>query len=89
MTNKITMSEQDLKDAFVNGLLPIYKLFVISNHDMSLGDMIDIIIKKEPCIKKFYAMKNKDNTQKFILEHTNRTKANNVTHKHRTSPKPK
>lgn len=62
MVNRITMPKQDLKYAFANGILPIYKLFFIFNHDMSLGDMIDIVIKKEPCIKKLYAMKNNDNT---------------------------
>ena len=85
------MPEQDLKDAFLYGLSPIYKLFIISNHDMSLGDMIDIVIKKEPCIKILYAMKNNDNThhKKLISENINRPKVNNVTHKSKISPKPK
>jgi len=37
---------------------------------MLLGDMIDIVIKKELCIKKLYAMKNNDNAQTFIPEYT-------------------
>lgn len=82
------MLEQDLKDTFTNGLLPIYNLFIISNHDMSLGDMIDIIIKKEPYIKKIYTMKN-NNTQKFIPKNTNRAEVNNITYKCGTSPKHK
>ena len=89
--NRITMPKQDLKYAFANGLLPIYKLFIISNHDMSLGDMIDIVIKKEPCIKKLYAKKNNENThcKKSIPKYTNKIEANNVTHKCKTSPKPR
>lgn len=45
-TKKITLEEYELKYIFFGSLLPQYKLFVISNHDLSLGDMIDIIIKK-------------------------------------------
>jgi len=82
------MHEQNLKDAFVNGLLPIYNLFVISNHDILFDDMIDTIINKEPCIKKLYAINN-DNAQKVFLEHTNRVEANNVTHTHTNNLKPK
>ena len=44
------MFEKDLKYNFANGLLPIYKLFIIDNYNMSLDDMIELVIKKEPCI---------------------------------------
>ena len=44
----------------MDDLLLIYKLFVISNHNLSLGDMIIFVTKKEPCIKKVFAMKNVD-----------------------------
>lgn len=71
-----------MKYAFSNGIFPIYKLFFSDNHT-SLGDMIDIIIKKEPCINKIYAMKKHDpiSPLKVILEHTQMAKANHVTHK--------
>ena len=74
MATKITMPKQELKDAFANGLLPIFRLFIISHNDILLGDMIDFVIKKEPCINKIYAMKNKDHASplKFVLENTNR-----------------
>lgn len=66
MATKITMPEQELKDTFASGLLPIYKLLVISNHDISLGDMIDLVNNKAPCINKFYTMKNKYTSQNDI-----------------------
>lgn len=77
------MLEQDMKDAFSNGLFPIYKLFIIDNHDMSLGNMIYLIIMKEPCINKIYATKKHDRTSpsKVILEHTHTAKVNHNTHK--------
>jgi len=56
---------------------------------MSLGDIIDIVIKKEPCINKLYAMKNKYNSHNVVLENLHRAKANTVTHKCRTSSNPK
>jgi len=58
IANKITMPEQDLKDTFMNALLPAYKLLLISNHNMTLWNMMDVVLKKEPCIKKLYAMHN-------------------------------
>lgn len=60
ITSKITIDEQELKHIFTDSLLPIFKLFIIDNHVISLGDMIDILIKKEPCINKLYAMKKHD-----------------------------
>lgn len=54
------MPEQDLKEVFACGLLPIYKLYIIHNHNISLGDMIDFVIKKETCINKICTIKNKD-----------------------------
>jgi len=51
--NKITMLEQDLKDTFANALFPMYKLLVISNRDMILGEMMDVLFKNEVCIKKY------------------------------------
>lgn len=48
------MPEQDLKDNFANDLLLMYKLLVISNHDLKLVKMIDILFKKEDCINKLY-----------------------------------
>lgn len=39
------MPEQDMKDAFAKGILPIYMLFIIDNHAMYLGDMINLVIK--------------------------------------------
>lgn len=87
-TNKIIIPEQDMKDAFSNGLLPIYKLFFIDNHDMSLDNMIDLILKKEPCITKIYAMKKHGYTSppNIVLEHTPKAEENHVTHKWRASP---
>ena len=76
------MDEHELKHIFVDGLLPIYKLYVISNHDMSLGYMIDIVTKKEPCIKKLSAMKHVEHTSpaKSIIENQTKVEANHVAH---------
>jgi len=49
--------KQDLKDSFINALLSIYKLLVISNHGLILARMIDVLLKKEDCIKQTYKMK--------------------------------
>ena len=48
-----------------------------------LGAMIDLLLRKEPCINKLYAMKKHDHDSplEFILEHTNRAEENNVTHR--------
>jgi len=54
--NQITMPEQDLKDTFVNDLFPIYKLLVISNHHMTLGEMLDVVLKKEVSVEKLYVI---------------------------------
>lgn len=83
------MPVQDLKDAFPNGILPIYKLFFISNHDISLGDMKGIVNKKKSCINKLYAMKNKYTSHNVIPKNPHRVEANTVTHKLQTSPNPK
>jgi len=53
------MLEQDLKDTFTNALFLVYKLLVISNRDMTLGEMMDVLFKKEACIKKIYEMCSK------------------------------
>lgn len=37
----------------------MYKLLVISNHDLTLAAMIDILFKKEDCIKKLYNIHSK------------------------------
>jgi len=58
IANKITMPKQDLKYTFANALLHAYKLLVSSNRDMTLGDMMDVVFKKEPCIKKLYTICN-------------------------------
>lgn len=60
IVNKLTLEEQELKHIFVDSLLTQYKLFVISNHDLSLRVMINVVKKKENYIKKLYAMKNID-----------------------------
>jgi len=76
------MPKQDLKDTFANALLPMYKLLFISNHDMTLGDMMDVLFKKVACIKKLYAMRsNKPQTyDKKIntLETNKKFELNNV-----------
>lgn len=84
------MEEHELKQIFVDSIFPSYKLFVISNHDLSLGDMIDIITKKESCINKLYTMKNFE-VASPIQSTTNHLKveANTVTHKKRGNPPPK
>ena len=77
------MPEQDMKDDFVDGLLPIYKLFIIDNHAMNLGDMIDLMVKKEPCINKICAMKKFDHASfpKLIYEDPHKVEENHITHK--------
>ena len=80
-TNTLTMDEHELKHIFLNGVFPIYKLFVIYIHDMYLGDMIEIITKKEPCIKILSAMKHVDHASlvKPITETQTKVEANHVT----------
>lgn len=53
--------------------------------------MIDLIIKKEPCINKLYAMRKLDHASppKSILEHINRFEENNITHNPRARSPPK
>ena len=65
------MPEQDMKYAFVD------------NRAMYLGDMIDLIIKKDPCTNKVYAIKKLDHTShlKFIPKNTHKIEANHVTKK--------
>lgn len=36
----------------------MYKLLVSYNHDMILGEMIDVVFKKKACIDKLYAIRN-------------------------------
>ena len=76
------MSEQDLKDTFASALFPMYKLLVISNWYMTLGEMMDVLFKKEACIKNLYAMhSNKSQTydKKVNIPNTNKKpKVNNI-----------
>jgi len=64
-TNKITMPEQDLNDTIFNALLPLYKILVISNHDMKLGEMMDVLFKKKILLKSCMLCVT-------ILQHTKR-----------------
>ena len=87
-TNKITMFEKDLKYTFTNALFPMYKLLVSSNCDIKFGEMIDILFKKEACIKKLYAMcnnktqtyekkaKNPESNKKNAMNHVDKRKSN-------------
>lgn len=47
-----------MKDIFANALLLVYKLLVIANHDVTLGEMIHVVFKKKAYIDKLYAIHN-------------------------------
>ena len=50
---------------------------------MYLSDMIELVLKKEPCIKKLYALRNVDyaSPPKVIFEVTQIVEENHITHK--------
>jgi len=58
---------------------------------MSLGDMIEIVTKNEPCIKKLSCMKYVEHTSpaKPITENQTKVEANHVAHKKQGSSPPK
>jgi len=86
------MLEQDLKDTFANALFPIYKLLVISNCNIKLGEILDVVLKKEASVKNLYAMRNKPVTYKKKIQTSKNDKkneVNNVDHKKKANNKPK
>ena len=60
---------------------------------MTYGDMMNVMFKKEPCIKKLDAMHN-NNTPTYqkisqIPKNNKKAEVNNVSHKLQISPKPR
>lgn len=86
IANKITLNEHELKHIFVDNLLPQYKLFAISHHDLSLGDMINTITKKEEHIKKLFTINDTQITQPLPYP---RIETNNFMCKKRDNSPPK
>jgi len=48
--NRVTATEQDLKDTFTVTLFSMFKLEVLDHNNIALGKMIEKFLKKEPCI---------------------------------------
>lgn len=62
--NRVTTTKQDLRETFASSLYPMLKLEVLDHDDISLGNMVDKFLKKEPCILQNYKELHKVNNAK-------------------------